>query len=147
MIKNSIIAVIVLILLSCGPATIKKTPEELRAELLIQEESTPTSYVTVGDSTSIIPNKIKDAGLFSEAQYDGWLVSGVIKNTATIARFKDVVLTVTLYSQTQTIIDRQNFIIYEYFEPNSIKPFSLKINAPQATNTYHVTVNSATAAN
>jgi len=72
------------------------------------------------------------------------LAQGQIKNTASVAKFKDVVLTVYIYSKTKTIIDQKDYVIYEYLEPNGILPFKLKVNPPDAMSSYHIEVKGVT---
>lgn len=121
-----------------------KTPEELKMELKIQEQSSPTDYLSASGAT-MKHNEVRKAGLFRDAEYDGWLVEGIIKNTATLARFKDVVLTIKLFSQTETVIEEKDYVIYEFFEPNTSKPFSIKIHPPEVTDKFNVSVKTGTA--
>jgi len=124
-----------------------KTPEELRMELKVQEQSSPDEYLSA--TATMSPNRVKtrEAGLFRDAEYgtDGYNIEGKIKNSATIARFKDVVLTVTFMSQTETVIEQKDYVFYEFYEPNSTNAFSLHLYPPDATDKFNVTVKSATA--
>jgi hypothetical protein len=125
-----------------------KSPEELRAELKIQEQMTPLNYLNY-ESVVLTPQlrKIREAGLFHDAEYvpDGAIIEGYIVNKATLARFKDVKIKVTFYSKTQTAISEQIFTIYEFFEPNTKKDFSIRINnLPDGYNTFSVEVLEAT---
>ncbi len=120
-----------------------KSPEELRRELKIQEQAAPTRYLTISEST-MKQNKIEDAGFFHGAKYDGYLVEGTILNTASIARFKDIFLSIKLFSKTQTVIEEKDYVIYEYYEPRGSKRFSIKVNPPEATEKFNVSVKSAT---
>ncbi len=54
-------------------------------------------------------------------------VHGKITNSATVATFKDVVVRVTYYSKTETVLGSNDYTIYEIFPPNSVKNFELKI--------------------
>lgn len=119
-----------------------KTAEELKAELKQQEVSNPNQYLSVEGST-LKPNMVREAGLFRDAEYDGWIVAGTIKNTATVARYKDIVLTIQLFSQTGTVIETNDYTVYEFYEPNSSKQFSFKINAPDAMEKFNVSINTA----
>jgi len=121
-----------------------KSPEELKAELKMQEQFAPTDYLRTEGST-MKHNEVRKAGLFRDAEYDGWLVEGTIKNSATITRFKDVIVTIKLFSQTETVIEEKDYAIYEFFEPNSSKPFSIKITPPKVTDKFNVSVKTATA--
>lgn len=127
-----------------------KTPEELKMELKNQELNDPTSYLSA-ENVTMTENKVKtrEAGLFRDAEYktDGYFIEGSIKNTATLAKYKDVILTVTLFSQTETVIEEKDYVIYEFYAPNSVNPFSFKINPPSATNKFNVVVKGAKPAN
>jgi hypothetical protein len=83
----------------------------------------------------------------SEYKSDGSIISGFIQNSATIAKFKDVVLTVTFKSQTGTVIEQKDYVFYEFYNPMSTKPFSLKVNQPEATKQFTVSIKNAAAAN
>lgn len=54
-------------------------------------------------------------------------VHGIIKNTATIASFKDALVRVTYYSKTNTELGSKEYTIYEIFPPHSEVKFELKI--------------------
>jgi len=132
------LAVLTIIFTSCGgnyQENKPKTPEELRAELKLQELNNPLDYLDHKDVT-LRPQrkKIRNAGLFRDAEYvdDGALIEGYIINKATLAKFKDVVIKISFYSQTETLIDEETYVFYEYYEPNSKKHFSLKVYPPVA---------------
>lgn len=79
------------------------------------ERSQPTTFLTADGNynENFWGDKIK--------------VHGVIKNTATVASFKDAVVRVTYYSKTKTVLGTNDYTIYENFPPNSEKKFELKI--------------------
>jgi hypothetical protein len=144
------LATLIILLTSCGGEQRQPlTPEELRAELKQQELFNPTGYLEYKDVT-LQPQKkkIRNAGLFRKAEYvdDGALIEGYIVNKATLAKFKDVVIRVTFYSQTESIIDEQSYVFYEYYEPNSSKAFSLKVDPPKAYKTFGLQVTDAKSA-
>jgi hypothetical protein len=117
-------------------------------ELLSQERTTPLIYLTVEGKMQADQKLVRAAGLFRDAEYadDGSTIRGTIKNTATIAKFKDVVLTVTFYSQTQTVIETKDYVIYEFYKPNTTNNFELKVYPPEAMKEFNVEVKNATAA-
>jgi hypothetical protein len=123
-----------------------KTPEELRMELKIQEQSSPVEYLSATATMSPKRVQTRAAGLFRDAEYgtDGYNIEGIIKNSATIARFKDVVLTVTFMSHTETVIEQKDYVFYEFYEPNSTESFSLHLYPPDATNKFNVSIKNAT---
>ncbi len=142
---------VVIILSGCdsgnGFVNKPKTPEELKMELAIQEKATPLSYLSVDATMQEDKIKTREAGIFREAEYspDGNTIYGTIKNTATIAKFKDVVITVTFYSQTETAIETKDYVIYEFYGPNTTSNFTLKVYPPQAMAKFGVEVKGATA--
>lgn len=129
-----LIYVVALTMIGCKENR-QKTPAELRIELQIQENDNPLQYLKL-ENTTMERNKIKEAGLFSSAKYDGYLITGQVKNSATMAKYKDLKVTIELYSQTKTVIESKSFVIYEYYEPNSTKDFSLKIDVPNAMKSF-----------
>jgi len=54
-------------------------------------------------------------------------VHGIVKNTATVATYKDAVVRITYYSRTQTVLGNKDYTIYDVFSPHSEKSFELKI--------------------
>lgn len=113
-----------------------KSPEELKAELLAQEEDSPESYISTSNVT-LQPQKkkIRNAGLFRDAEYapDGAIIEGNFVSTATLAKYKDMKVKISYYSQTKTVIEEKHYVLYHYLDPNSTKHFSMRIDRlPQA---------------
>jgi len=135
------LSIFTILLISCsGESNRQKTPEELKVELKQQELLNPVKYlesknVTMQEQTK----KVKNAGLFRSAEYasDGAIIEGQILNTATLAKYKDVVVKISYYSQTETLIDEKSYVIYEFYKPNSSKKFLLKVNPPKAYKSYN----------
>jgi hypothetical protein len=63
---------------------------------------------------------------------DKFKVHGVVKNSATVANYKDVVVEIIYYSGTNTELDRDRYTIYDYFPAHSEKNFELVVNIPKA---------------
>lgn len=148
--KRVIIAIAsIIVLTNCdgSGSPFAKTPEELRIELVSQEKTTPLAYLTVEAKMRADEKLVRAAGIFRSAEYapDGATIHGTIKNSATIAKFKDVVLTVTFFSQTQTVIETKDYVIYEFYKPNSVNNFELKVYPPDAMKEFNVEVKGATA--
>ena len=123
----------------------QKSATHLKMELQMQENENPREYVEL-ENVVMNKNKIKEAGLFSSAKYDGYLITGKVKNSATVAKYKDLKLTVELYSKTNTAIKNETYVLYEFFEPNSSKDFSIKIDVPDTMDGFGVFVEGATPA-
>lgn len=140
----------VILLTSCHsstPAEVPKTPEQLKAELLSQENTDPLTYLKVDAKMREDQVKTREAGLFHDAEFakDGNTIYGTIKNSATMAKFKDIILTVTFYSQTETAIASKDFTIYKFYKPNSTTAFELKVYPPEAMAKFGIEVKNATA--
>lgn len=130
-----------------------KTPEQLREDLRQHETASPLQYVSVEHSTFTENTKevlIREEGLFNAAEYanetDGYTVEGVIKNSASIATFKDVVLTINYISKTNTIISSEQKTFYELYGPTSSNHYSVKVYPPDEFNTLSVELTSAVTA-
>lgn len=97
------------------PAVMEKSPEELKRELKDIEFGSPLEYLTTTGTyrPTLFGNKMK--------------VDLKIKNTATIASFKDVIIHFTYYSKTETEINSYDHTIYEIFPAGSTKEFEIKI--------------------
>ncbi|WP_339611506.1 hypothetical protein [uncultured Planktosalinus sp.] len=71
---------------------------------------------------------LKADGEYNESFWGTELkINGKISNTAKVASYKDVVLKVTYYSKTNSVIGNKEYTVYEIFPPNSIVPFKLSI--------------------
>lgn len=93
-----------------------KTPGELRQELLALEKSSPATYITIKQPSW-------------RASFSGQIVlAGEIKNKATLATFKDVVLKVTFLSKTGAALRTNQYTIYEFVGPSKAIPYKLKVN-------------------
>jgi len=55
-------------------------------------------------------------------------VFGKVTNRATIAHYKDIVVRITYYSKTKTVLGSKDYTLYEVFPPNMDKAFELKID-------------------
>jgi hypothetical protein len=121
------------LLISCGgnsPLRLK-SPEELRKELKNREQTNYKAYLSV-------EYKLDKTFWTSED-----VIKGIIANTASIARFKDVVVTITFFTATDTELGSKDFVVYKFFEANSKTAFEVKTKSPSATKKIGVTVKSA----
>jgi hypothetical protein len=50
-----------------------------------------------------------------------------ITNRATIADYKDIVVKITYYSKTKSVIGNEDYTIYQIFKPNKITDFKLDV--------------------
>lgn len=129
-----------LLLFACGNFTEQpKTPEQLRAELEINEIINPTKYLSAEDVKLKSQQKmVRKGGLFRNPEYapDGVIITGNISNSASIADFKDVTIKVTYYSKTNSILDEARYTIYEYFKQGTTTAFSIKTKEEDTPNEF-----------
>lgn len=127
---SNLLIYVSIILFSCGGNTGRqKSPEELRQELKMTEHQNFKQYLTV-------ETKSADYKLWT----DNYSITGSINSTASLARFKDAVLTVTFLSSTDTELKSVDFVIYKFLEPNSKTDFEIKTKMPSATKKYNVQI-------
>ena len=147
-----LIIILMIIFISCQDSgssidSSNSNPEELKAELVDIEMQNPTDYLSDEDVTlEKLTKKIRSGGLFREAEYadDGARINGKINNNATLAKYKDVVVKIQLYSQTNSVIAEHSYVIYKYFKPNSSTSFSIRLDElPSAYNSFSCEVTDA----
>ncbi len=127
-------------------ASIPKTPEQLRMELKKQEQEDPPKYLVAHGTMSENKVQSKAETLFKNAEFktDGYYIEGTIKNSASVARFKDIVINVEFVSKTGTVIESKDFPFYEFYEPNSTLPFNIHAYPPVDTKNFRLKVKKAT---
>jgi hypothetical protein len=119
-----------------------KTTEELRMELAQQEAANPIAQLVA--SGTIEENKvlIQKPDFFHHSIYQtqGYIIHGIIRNKATLAQFKDATVQINFYTETQTDLGGNNFVVYKYFNPNSETSFDIKVNPPPVMRTFSIQV-------
>lgn len=55
------------------------------------------------------------------------VINGTVSNEATVASYKDLVLRVSYYSKTESLLAEEEFTIYEYFGPGKSTSFKKKL--------------------
>ena len=124
-----------------------KTPEELKQELRQNELKIPASYVQ-SFSETLKPNRVmvKEAGIFSSAEYEthGYLLDGSVKNTASVATFKDIVIKVSYVSETNAVISATLYTAYKVLSPNGTAEYEFNVDPPAYMKSYNVRAVSAT---
>ena len=55
-------------------------------------------------------------------------IEGEVTNTATVANYKNVVIKISLYSETETLLSSEDHTLYDFFPAHSTKQFRFKIN-------------------
>lgn len=119
-----------------------KTAQELRNELREQEEASPNQQLSA--TGTIEENKIliQKPDFFHHSVYrtEGYIIHGIIHSKASIARFKDIVIKVIFYSETQTDLGSRNYIVYKYIEPNTETNFDLNVYPPAVMRNFSLRV-------
>lgn len=101
--------------------------EDIKRDLQKMEESEPLKYVSLTFDV--------DGTLSGKAR-----IRGRIRNSASLATFKDADLKMTFYAKTGTAIGQQNKVLYEVFHPRSSKGFDWKIEVPSKTQSVNVQI-------
>lgn len=103
-----------------------------QAKLQSQELNHPLEYLSTDIMLKANLILIKEESTLNDAQYisDGYLIEGVVKNSATFSSFKNVVLRVNFHSIDQTIIGSKEYSIPKDYKPNSSTPILLKVYPP-----------------
>ncbi|WP_162910733.1 hypothetical protein [Hymenobacter oligotrophus] len=109
-----------------------KTAAELRAELLAQEQSTPSDY-------------LEASGTYRRNLINELVLEGDISNRATLAQFKDPVVTVEWYSKTNTLLANKSYSVYELLPAQGTVHFKLKTQAPAEVASVGMSISDATA--
>lgn len=123
--------------------------EVLKTQLVEQERTAPLFYLSIeGGQLQKKDVQIRKKGLFRVAKYreDGNIISCTIINSATIAKYKDVVLKVTFYAKTQAEISSDEYPIHDFFAPGSSTPWQQHVYAPKESTGYFIEITSAVAA-
>lgn len=124
-----------------------RSDEELKMTLEEREQNSPLKYLSGGElSMQQHQKKVRNGGLFRQAEYesDGATISGKIKNNATLASYKDLNITISFMSGTNTLLDEQSYVIYEYFRPGQETYISFNIpSVPSAMRNWSYSINGA----
>jgi len=140
--QTIILLTIIAILNSCvNNSNKEKTTKELKQELKIREVIEFKNYLSV--TASLKENITQKPDLFHHTKTDGYIISGAVKNSSMLAKFKDVVIDVTYYSETQTVIDSQRYIMYKYFNPTTETPFAYKVYPPAGFSSFQIEISNA----
>lgn len=110
---------------SCGTfsdsnSTTSKSHEEKKLSLKETEESSPLQFLST-------------QGTYRTNLIGEWVIEGTVTNSASVATFKDVVLTLRYYSKTGSQIASENKILYEFFKPGETQSFKIKVDGYQGT--------------
>jgi hypothetical protein len=108
--------------------------QETKMTLEEKEKQNPTSFLSTD-------------GTYRKNLMSEWVLEGTISNSATIATYKDVVLEISFYSKTKTLLGTEKEAIYEFFPAGQRKTFKIKTFGYKGTNSIGWEIISAAAAN
>jgi hypothetical protein len=130
------------------PKLKSKTEQELREELLIQESWHPLNYLSLSN-VQVSKVETRKKNIFHGPSYSNNDVDikGTINNAAKFCRYIDIVITVSSFSQTGTLINSQDFTVYQAVLPNTKITFTKRITLPDGTASYQPDIKGATAYN
>jgi len=103
----------------------QNNPQILRENLLKKEQSSPTTYLR--GSGTLQENITQQPDLFHHTEKDGYIIRGYVRNNATLARYKDVVILINYYTKTRTLLGSKEFFIPDYFNPRSTTNFGRQV--------------------
>jgi len=110
----------------------EKTPEELKAELAVKEQSSPTAYLSLN-------------GTYRKNFIGETVLEGTIRNTATAAIFKDIEVKAGFLAPSGTVLEEKTFTVYVMLGPSQSTPFKVKVTAPKQTESVSMNVVNALA--
>lgn len=94
-------------------------------------KSNPSNYkeqkMTIEEKENTDPKKyLSVQGKYNESFWGTkFKVRGEITNRASVADYKDIIIQITYYSKTKSVIGSEDYTIYEVFPPNQEKSFKL----------------------
>jgi hypothetical protein len=103
----------------------------------VQSTSRTSTYedkvMTVEEIERANPRDFLDAsGTWNENFWGNKLkVQGTVTSSATVATYKDVVIKVTYYSATRTVLGTQSYVLYKYVPPRSTIKFDWTLDRPK----------------
>ena len=128
-----------------------KEISKIKDKLLQKEISLGVKNLIITGTMSENKVKTHSADFFHHTEYksDGYLIKGLIKNNATLAVFKDAVISVNFYSPTSSKMNTKTFTIYQFYKPQSSVQFEYKIEPPEGFSEWdlHITGISTTYSN
>ncbi|MEO6305206.1 MAG: hypothetical protein ABIP51_18750 [Bacteroidia bacterium] len=119
-------------------ASSQRVPELTGEESLVQEKDSPLLFMDVEAKVR------QDENEGSKAKH---FVYGTISNTAMQTKFKDATLLVKYYSRTSDLIESNEIIVKNFFEPNTRTKFEININPPDSMQTVEIELKNAKATN
>lgn len=88
--------------------------------------------MTVEEIEQADPAKfIKSSGQYKQTILGNkFRIFGKVTNNATVAKYKDISIQINYYSETETLLHSETYVLYEYLTPRLSKEFEIKVNRP-----------------
>lgn len=103
------------IVLACNNGSNSRTTyDETKLSLEEQEKLNPLSFLSV-------------KGNYRKNLFGAFVMEGTIQNKASVAVYKDPVITFQFYSKTGTHLGNESRVWYEYVEPGKSISYNVKI--------------------
>lgn len=120
------------------PKQNKKSAGQLREELLKNEQIKPLDYLSINASEKQNEVQTRNGTFFRSSQHkiDGYIIEGFIVNSATLAKYKDIVFRVNYISGTGTTISSEDYTVYDVVIANEAIEFKQKVYPPLATSSF-----------
>lgn len=87
---------------------------------------------------------LQASGTYHRNLLNQLVLEGDITSTATLATYKDPVLSVTWYTKTHTELGTQQYPVYELLRPHGAAHYKLKMAAPSEVATVAIGIAQAT---
>ncbi|MDG2194251.1 MAG: DUF4339 domain-containing protein [Polaribacter sp.] len=100
---------------------------------LLNNNENPKSYIeqkmTIEETENSDPLRFLSVeGNYNESFWGTeFKLKGKVTNRATIADYKDLVMRITYYSKTKSVIGTKDYTIYQVFQPNRVTSFKLDV--------------------
>ena len=110
----------------------KGTPgyESLKLSIEEQEKLAPLTFLNVD-------------GKLWENLIGQTVIEGDITSSATVAKFKDVVLKVNFYTKTGTFLGSEDFVVYDFVNPSQSVHFKIKSFGPESAEKIEIEISKA----
>lgn len=127
-----VLIIVFILVVIVGGLTVVNNMKRNRGGGSYQEKVMTVAEIEKSDPTRFL----KADGTYNQSFWgDKIKIKGVVTNNATVANYKDVVVEVTFYSKTKSVMTSERYVIYDFFPAHSQKNFELNVTNYKGTNT------------
>ena len=129
--KNLALFIFLIIITSCNNSGNGSSSSTSLSESQTYEQK----VMSVEETEKSNPSKfLKADGTYNENFWgDKFKLHGTVTNTATVAKFKDIVIEVIFYTKTDTELGRERYVLYEKVNPHQTINFEWKLDKPNGS--------------